>query len=342
MPDSRFHNRSGPFTLATLAEIGSATLDERADPQSIIDDVAPLDLAGKSNISFLDNPKYINAFETSEAGACVVSPRHRGRAPSEMALLLSDLPYHSYALIAQVFYPRSIPREGVATNAMISPEAKIGEGSQIGAFAVVEKGAVIGRRCNIMPNAFIGPSVMLGDDVSIGACTVLSHCIIGNRVSIHHGASIGQEGFGVAPSSVKHVAVPQLGRVTIGDDVRIGSNTTIDRGSGRDTVIGAGCWIDNSVHIAHNVEVGRGAILAAQVGIAGSSTIGEFAMLGGQVGVSGHLSVGDSARIAGKSGVIRDVPTGETWGGTPATRISDWHRRTVLLSHMVRERNRDS
>ena len=341
MPDNRFHSRAGPFTLAVLAAAVAAELHEGADPDAVIEDVAPLETAGRHDLSFLDNPRYLGAFASSSAGACVVAPRHADRAPAGMALLLSDRPYMSYARIAQSFYPAPAPEPGVAPSAVVDATARVGEGCRIGASAVIEAGAEIGRRCLIGANAVIGRAVQIGDDVTIGPCAVLSHCVVGDRVYVHRGACIGQEGFGFAPDPAGHVAVPQLGRVLVGDDAQIGANTTIDRGSGGDTVIGPDCRIDNLVQIAHNVELGRGAVIVAQVGISGSCTIGDHAMLGGQSGVIGHLTVGAGALISAKAGVMRDVPPGAKWGGAPALPIGEWHRQTVSLRRLARRRARD-
>lgn len=341
MPDSRFHTRAGPFTLAVLAAAAAAELHASADPDAVIEDVAPLDAAGRHDLSFLDNPRYLGAFEASGAGACVVSPRHVDRAPPGMALLLSGRPYMSYARIARSFYPLARPEPGIAPSAVIAETARVGEGCRIDASVVIEDGAEIGRRCVIGANAVIGHAVQIGDDVTIGPCAVLSHCVVGDRVYIYRGVCIGQEGFGFAPDAAGHVAVPQLGRVIIGDDAQIGANSTVDRGSGGDTVVGPDCWIDNLVQIAHNVELGRGVVIVAQAGVAGSSTIGDHVMIGGQTGVIGHLSVGAGAQIAGQSGVMRNVPPGEKWGGRPAVPIGQWHRQTVSLSRLARRRARD-
>ena len=157
-------------------------------------------------------------------------------------------------------------------------------------------------------------------------------------MSIFPGVRIGQEGFGFAVDKSGHVRVPQLGRVLIEDDVEIGANTTVDRGAGPDTVIGQGCRIDNLVQIAHNVRIGRGTMIAAQAGIAGSATIGDFVLIGGQVGVLGHLTVGDGVRLVGQSGIIRDIEPGETYAGSPAVPVRQWHRQTAQLARLAKGR----
>ena len=175
--------------------------------------------------------------------------------------------------------------------------------------------------------AVIGPEVRIGRDCSIGANASVLNALVGNRVILHPGVRIGQDGFGYAMSPQGHLKVPQVGRVIIQDGVEIGANTTIDRGSGRDTVIGEGTKIDNLVQIGHNCTIGRHCILVSQCGISGSVTIGDYAMLGGKVGVADHVTIGEGAMIAAKSGVMSDIPAGEKWMGYPAMRGREYLRR---------------
>jgi UDP-3-O-[3-hydroxymyristoyl] glucosamine N-acyltransferase len=334
MADARFFTRAGPFTLGALAGMIGAQLGEGADPSRTVLDVAPLDTAGPDDVSFLDNLKYLGAFEVSKAGACIVGAKHGARAPAGMALLIASEPYMAYARAAQVFYPAT-PASGIVhAGAHVDPSATLGPGCEVAAGAVIEAGAKLGARCIVSANAVVGRNVELGDDVRIGAGATLGHCIVGNRVTIHPGARIGQDGFGFAPDPRGHVKVPQLGRVLIGNDVEIGANSTVDRGSGPDTVIGDGTWIDNLVQIGHNVRLGRGCILAGQAGISGSTHVGDFTALGGQVGLAGHLKIGAGAQIGAKSGVMNDIPAGETWFGIPAMPIKQYFRRHATLTKL--------
>ncbi|MPY68457.1 MAG: UDP-3-O-(3-hydroxymyristoyl)glucosamine N-acyltransferase [Alphaproteobacteria bacterium] len=334
MPDPRFHAARGPFTIAALAEIGHAELRGTADPTLEIRDVAPLDEAGPGQVSFIDNPHYVDAFRVSRAGACVVHPDRVEAAPDGMALLVSGNPYLSYALIAQAFYPEPASSGIRGTGVHVDASASIGDGVDIAPGAVVQANAVIGARCMIGPGAVIGQGVVLGDDCRIGAAASLGFCILGNRVRIAAGARIGEAGFGFATGPSGHVSVPQLGRVLIEDDVDIGANTTIDRGAGPDTVIGAGTRIDNLVQIGHNVRIGRGCIIVAQVGISGSTKLEDFVVLGGQVGLAGHLTIGKGAQLAAQSGVMKNVPPGARLAGSPAIPIQKWFRQGVLLSRL--------
>ena len=339
MADPRFFERAGPYALDVLASLTGAHLQDPAMGRRVIADVAPLETAGPDDLAFLDNRKYADSFAASRAGAAFVDERMASRAPPGMALLIAADPYKAFARAAQAFYPAKpvVPRR--AASAVIHPTALVPEDCDIGANVVIEPGARLGPRCQIGPNTVIGVAVELGEDCRVGANVTLSHCLIGARVVLHPGVRIGQAGFGFAPDAQAPVKVPQLGRVVIGDDVDIGANTTIDRGSGHDTVIGPGTMIDNLVQIGHNVVLGRGCILAAQVGISGSTRLGDFVMVGGQTGVAGHLSIGSGARIAAKSGLMRDVEPGATVCGSPAVPIGLFMKQVAVLQRLARKKD---
>jgi UDP-3-O-[3-hydroxymyristoyl] glucosamine N-acyltransferase len=340
MADSRFFKRAGPFALEALAAASGARLGDSEEGARLIRDVAALETAGPDELSFFDNRKYLDAFLRSRAGAAFVDEEAAARAPSGMVPLVSDEPYKAYARAAQLFYPEPAVVGGRAPSALISPTAIVPEDCEIGPNVVIGPGARLGNRCRIAASSTLGAGVEIGDDCRIAANVTLSHCLIGARVVLHPGARIGQAGFGFAPDPAAPVKIPQLGRVVIGDDVEIGASTTIDRGSGGDTVIGAGSMIDNLVQIGHNVVLGRCCILAGQVGISGSTRLDDFVMVGGQGGLAGHLHIGRGARIAAKSGVMRDVAAGATVCGIPAVPITEFMRQTALLHRLARKKDR--
>ncbi len=338
MADPRFYSVAGPFTLKKLAGISQAQIGGDADSDALFSDVAPLASAGPDHVAFLDNRRYLDAFMTTKAGACLVHPDLAPKGPRGTALLLTPEPYRGYARVACAFYPAAPPEAAVAPSAVVDDTAALGAGCRVEAGAVIGAGAQIGRRCHIGANAVIGDGVVLGDDCVVGRLASLACCIVGARVVIHAGVRIGEDGFGFAVGGQEPLKVPQLGRVLIEDDVEIGANSTIDRGSGPDTVIGAGTKIDNLVQIAHNVQLGRSCMVVAQVGISGSTTVGESVMMGGQAGLTGHLRIGSGARIAAQSGVMRDVEPGADVGGSPAAPVRQWLRGVAVVERMARKK----
>jgi UDP-3-O-[3-hydroxymyristoyl] glucosamine N-acyltransferase len=285
--------------------------------------VAPLDRAGAKDLSFLGAPKYAPLFAATGAGVVLVSPdlaESPGSVPSRivvakpMEALLSLLPHFFRAPKApRGIHPTAVIGQGVRLDADVSS----------GPYVVIGDAAMIGRGTIIGPHCVVGPGVEIGESCHlVGAVTVYSGSRLANRVTIHAGACIGSDGFGYVQrddgSGMRHLKIPHVGRCLIEDDVEIGANTTIDRGSIDDTVVGAGTKVDNLVQIAHNVRVGRACLIMAQVGIAGSVRVEDGAMLLGQVGVSGHHTVGKGARLAAQAGVFGDIPAGETWSGYPA------------------------
>lgn len=342
MADPRFFSRAGPFTLAELAARCGAEM-RGGEAGAVFSDVAPLDSAGPEHVGFLDNKKYVAAFAESHAGACLVHPDMADRAPDGMALLVTEQPYLGYALVAAAFYPSPAPEAGVHEQAVVDPSARVGDGCRIEAGAVIGAGADVGARCLIGANTVVGDGVVLGADCRIGPNVTLAYCTAGDRVVIHAGACIGQAGFGFAlvPGPHGFTDVPQLGRVTIGDDVDIGANTTIDRGAGPDTVIGAGTRIDNLCQIGHNVVMGKCCVLAGQVGISGSTKLGDFVMMGGQAGAAGHINIGDGAKVMAQSGLMRDVAPGASVMGSPALPAREFWRQTAAVGKLVKSKKKD-
>jgi UDP-3-O-[3-hydroxymyristoyl] glucosamine N-acyltransferase len=337
MPDPRFFKREKPKSLGDLAAVAKVSLAQGADPKLMIEDVAPLDQADPRSISFLDNIRYKDQFITTKAGACIVAPAMAAHAPQGVALLLTEHPYKAYARVAQIFYPEFPQRkpEIKGGNAHVHPDAKVGQGVILENGAVVGAGASVGEGSWIGANAVIGENVVIGRETRIGANAVISNSILGDHVRIYPGCCIGQDGFGFAIDPAGHVKVPQLGRVIIEDSVEIGANTTIDRGSGPDTVIGQGTWIDNLVQIGHNVKIGKGCVIVSQVGISGSTVLEDYVVIAGQVGIAGHLRIGKGARVGAQAGVMRDVPAGEQYLGAPAIPARQYMRQLTAVSRLI-------
>jgi UDP-3-O-[3-hydroxymyristoyl] glucosamine N-acyltransferase len=338
MADPRFFSRKGPFSVSEIAELTSATVSGDVDGGILLHDVAPLQNADSNILSFFDNRKYVNEFSASKAGACFVRPEFADRAPEGMVLFTTEDPYRAYAKAATAFYPFETGNGVVSEAAVVDATAKIGQGVQIDAGTVIGANCEIGDGTIIASNAVIGDGVVIGAGCKIGANASISHSLIGNLCLIYPGARIGQDGFGFAMGPQGHAKVPQLGRVVIGNDVEVGSNSTIDRGAGPDTVIGNGCRIDNLVQIGHNVELGMGCVIVSQVGISGSTKLGNFVVLAGQAGITGHLEIGDGAKVAAQSGVMKNIGPGETVGGSPAVPVMEYHKQTVALSRLIRKK----
>ena len=340
MADPRFFKVAGPFSLSDLAEICGAEVGGGGDPAKKFAEVAPLDQAGPTQVSFLDNKRYVGQFRVSAAGACIVAPKYAEQAPAGMALLITSNPYRAYALVAQAFYPAPALRPGRHPSAVVDSSARVGEGTEIGAGVAIAAGAEIGPGCRIGANAAIGEGVVVGEGTEIGANATLSHCLVGRDCQIHPGVCIGNRGFGFTLDPEGYLDVPQLGRVIIGDGVEIGANSTIDRGAGPDTVIGAGSKIDNLVQIGHNVTLGRGCVLVSLSGVAGSAELEDHVLVGAQAGIAGHIKIGKGAQLAGRAAVIRDVEPGVAVAGTPAMPIKDFFRLCAIWRRQVKTRGR--
>jgi UDP-3-O-[3-hydroxymyristoyl] glucosamine N-acyltransferase len=335
---------AGPHTLSELAAYAGAVIPESSSAESgkIIRAVKTLDEAGDSDVSFFDNRKYLPALQKTRAGAIFVSEEFAGRVPLRSVPLISQDPYRAFALSLELFFPDArhtmVGAAREASGVAIDASARIEDGAVVEAGAIIGPEAQIGRGARIAAGAVVGYRVAVGRDCFVGPGASVTHALIGNRVIIHAGVRIGQDGFGFAMSPAGHYKVRQVGRVIIQDDVEIGANTTIDRGALKDTVIGEGTKIDNLVQIAHNVVIGRHCVIAAQTGISGSTILEDFVAMGGQSGTVGHIRIGAGAQIGAQSGVASDIPRGERWGGYPAKPMSSWAREVALLKRLTRRK----
>ncbi|MCC6889978.1 MAG: UDP-3-O-(3-hydroxymyristoyl)glucosamine N-acyltransferase [Hyphomicrobiales bacterium] len=326
MSERSFFRGDRTTTVSEIAKLTGAQLHDNADPMRAIVSIAALDRGGPTDLVFLDHPKFSAQARSTVAGACLVNRRLLELVPAGTAALVVDKPFQAFVAVARALYPEALRpsslssagASAVVAGAMVDPSARLEKGVGIEPGAVIGAGAEIGSGTVIGANAVIGPQVRIGRDCSIGAHTSVAHALIADRVILHPGCRIGQDGFGFVMGARGHQKIPQIGRVIIQDDVEIGANSSIDRGGLRDTVIGEGTKIDNQVQVGHNVMIGRHCVLVSQVGIAGSVVIQDYVVLGGQAGVADNLTIGEGARIAAKAGVMSDVPAGETWIGAPA------------------------
>lgn len=336
MPDPRFHRQAEPMRLARIAEISGADLAPGVDPDRVITDVAPLATAGSTEISFASGREQASTLGQSGAGACIVGSALADRAPDGMALLIASAPTRAYAKVAAAFHPARTPAAGADPRAHVDPSATLGEGASVAAGAVVGAGVAIGANSRIGANAVIGDNVSIGAECVIAANVTIECALIGDRVTVQPGAVIGARGFGFDMSDFPYQDVPQLGRVVIEDDVEIGANSTIDRGTLADTLIGQGTKIDNLVMVGHNVRTGRGCVLVSQSGVAGSTTLDDFVVLAAKAGVAGHLHLGKGAQIAAASGVMRDVAPGAKVGGLPAIPLKDFFKLVTMWQRQLK------
>jgi UDP-3-O-[3-hydroxymyristoyl] glucosamine N-acyltransferase len=314
-------------TLRQLAELVGGQV--HGDGDLVIHGARALAEARPGDVTFVENDRHAHHLPRSRASAAVVS----AALPVDgLAVIRVADPLAAFVTIVRHFQGADeSPPHGIDPRAAVHPTATVGADPSVFPFAVVGEGTVVGARCRIHSGAVVGRRCRLGDDVTLHPGAVLyDGTVLGNRVIVHANAVLGADGFGYRLQNGRHVKVPQLGHVEVGDDVEVGACTTIDRGTFQATRVGEGTKIDNLVQVAHNCRVGRHNLLVSQMGIAGSSSTGDYVVIAGQVGVTDHVHVGDRVMIGAKAGVTKDVPAGERMLGAPAT--PEREQKRILIS----------
>ena len=337
MIDTKFFDNNGPFSLAEICKICEAELVDESKAGEKILDISNMDKAGSGEICFFYDRKAKEKASSIKASACITTKDLVSLLPEGVIALTTENPKLAFLKLNMAMYKEKTPKAYVSEKASIHPTAKIGENCYIGDFAVIGENVTIGNNCRIEPHASIAANCEIGNNCRIGDGAYVSYCKMGNDCYIYSGARIGCDGFGFMFLAGKHVRIPQIGRVIIGDDVEIGANACIDRGALDDTKIGSGTRIDNMVQIAHNDVIGNGCIVVAQTGVAGSVTFGDYVVCGGQVGIADHLKIGSGAQIASQSGVMREVDAGAVVMGSPAVPFKEFMRQVATIQKLTKK-----
>jgi UDP-3-O-[3-hydroxymyristoyl] glucosamine N-acyltransferase len=321
---------SKAYSLGEIADHLSGTLSG-GDPSVRITGLSGIREARSGEITFLGHPRYLKDLEKTGASA-VVAPREMETLPSALPVIRVPNAYYAFAQLMHLFFDIPSPPRGISRRAAVDKKARLGRQVSIGPFVYVGKDAVIGDGVILYPGVYVGNGVVIGDGSLIYPhVTLREGTRIGRSVIIHGGSVLGSDGFGFVYHEGEHHKIPQLGGVVIEDEVEIGANVTIDRGTLGDTIVRKGTKIDNLVQIGHNVVVGEHSILVAQAGISGSVEIGNRVTLAGQAGVAGHLRIGERVRVGAKAGITKDVPPGETVSGFPAIPHREWLKAQAVF-----------
>lgn len=324
---------SKSYTLRDIAErFGGEVI---GDPDTRVRQVATLESAGPDSIAFLANPRYLPHLKTTRAGAVILAPASRDA--TEFPRIVCSDPYVYFARVSTLLNPSRAPVPGVHESAVVDRSAAIAADAEVGPLAAVGRNVRIGAGCVIGPGCVLGDDVVLGAGVRLHANVVIyDQCVIGDRVILHSGVVIGADGFGIAMADDRWIKIPQIGRVVIGDDVEVGANTTIDRGTIGDTVIETGVKLDNQIQIAHNVRIGAHTAIAACAGVAGSATIGRYCRIGGSSGIAGHTTIADHVEISAHTLIMKSIDRPGTYSGAyPFEANRDWRRNAAQLRHLA-------
>lgn len=304
------------FSAKQIAQFVQGVIE--GDENATVNTFAKIEDGKPGAISFLSNPKYTHYIYDTESSIVLVDKSVELEKPTKATLVRVDNAYECVAKLLQLYDSMKPKKTGIDSLAFVSPSAKIGENVYIGAFAYIGDNVVIGDGCQIYPNVVICENAKVGNDCLFYPNVTIYHdCHVGNRVTFHAGSVVGSDGFGFAPSENGYDKIPQIGIVTIEDDVEIGANTCIDRSTMGSTYVRKGVKLDNLVQIAHNTDIGANTVMSAQVGVAGSTKVGQWCMFGGQVGIAGHITIGNKVFLGAQSGVPSSLKDDQTLIGTP-------------------------
>lgn len=319
------------LTAAHIATHVQGTLE--GDGQRLITGIAPIDQAGEGDITFVAQAKYLDVLKTSPAAAILVDGNCPASTPH--VLIRVQNPYFAFLQVASLFAPSQGPAAGVDATAVIHPEAKLGRHLAVGPHVVIEEDAEIGEGVIIGAQSFIGRGAVIGDNCFLAAQVHIAHHVrLGKKVVVQSGSVIGADGFGYVKEQERYFKIPHTGTVVLEDEVEIGANCTIDRGTFGETRIGSGTKLDNLIHVAHNVQIGKNTVIAAQTGISGSTRIGNNVQIAGQVGFVGHIEIGDNTSFGAQSGVSKSVPAGQTVFGYPAKELMQAKREEASIRRL--------
>ncbi|MEQ1944317.1 UDP-3-O-(3-hydroxymyristoyl)glucosamine N-acyltransferase [Mesorhizobium sp. VNQ89] len=346
MTDPVFFVPTRRYTAAEVADLTGASLSDAAHANIEIAGIASASEGGDGMLVFVEGRNNGHLVEALDAAAILCSADVAQKVKSGIAVLVTKRPQAAFAQVGRLMFPPAASPEtmtgeiGISRHAIIDPTARLEPGVIVEAGAVIGPGVAIGAGTIIAPNAIIGRLTQIGRDCYIGPSVSVQYALIGNRVILHPGARIGQDGFGFTGGAAGPERIPQIGRVVIQDNVEIGANSAVDRGALSDTVIGENTKIDNLVQIAHNVRIGRNCLIAGRTGISGSVTVGDNVLMGGGVGIADHLTIGSGAHLAAGSGFMNNVPPGEIWGGYPAEPAAMAWRNLATLRKLSAERSK--
>ena len=332
MSKNAFFEKRGPFPLKEIIKTIGCSGDLSKENNFEVRSFESLDNAGSHDMTFLNSSKYQDLSLKTKAGACITSPNLSKFLPKKCIKLDVKNILFAVTQVAKMFYPKAdmdFPDENLSQSDKVKnlyPDVKFGKNVLIG------ENVKIGKKTRIASNSIIESNVNIGENCIIGSFVTIRNSLISNEVYIQDGSKIGVKGFGFIPNENKNTRTPHVGKVILGEGVEIGANSTIDRGSLSNTVIGQNTFIDNQVHVAHNVQMGKNCMIAGQVGFAGSTIIGDNVVIGGQAGISGHLKIGNNVKIGGGSGVVNDIPDNNQVMGYPAVPLKDFIKQRKKIN----------